>query len=231
MHKATLVAWVIAGLLFAPPEAFSDPTGALPTVRVEPAAGGHGPLLLLMSGDGDWVDFMEELASAASAAGSPVLGLKSRSFLSEPRTPEAAAAALEPAVRDALAHWQRSELVIVGYSRGADMAPFVVNRWPEDLRARVRGMALIGLSEYASFEFHLDDLVRDVRRPTDLPTRPEVEKLAGLHLVCVRGERERDSFCDQPTAGMEVATHAGAHRATSDDGSIAAVLHALGLAR
>jgi type IV secretory pathway VirJ component len=204
----------------------------LPLVRVNAAPdAAKGPLLLLLTGDGDWVDYMSNLAAAAAAAGSPVLGLKSRSYLSEPRRPDDVAAALEKAVRSALADWRRTDLVIVGYSRGADMAAFIVNRWPDDLRARVRGIAFIGLSEGASFEFHLEDLVREVHRPTDVPTRPELEKLAGIPLTCVHGERERDSFCAQPVAGMQVATHSGGHRGSSDDGSIAVVLHALGIVR
>lgn len=229
MHTSFFTWLVCAGLLIAPPGGRADAASDLPLVRVEPAAGGDGPLLLLLSGDGDWVDFMSNLAAGAAAAGSPVLGLKSRSYLSEPRKPDDAAAALEQAVRQALADWHRDELVIVGYSRGADMAAFVVNRWPDDLRARVRGIAFIGLSEYASFEFHFDDLLHAVRRPTDVPTRPELERLTGVPLVCVYGEREHDSFCEHPVAGMQVATHSGAHRATSDDGSIAVALRALGI--
>ncbi|HZF31135.1 MAG TPA: AcvB/VirJ family lysyl-phosphatidylglycerol hydrolase [Gammaproteobacteria bacterium] len=230
--RTSLLPWLVcAGLLAAPAGEPRADARDLPLVRVDPAPGTDGPLLLLLSGDGDWVDIMSDLAAAAAAAGSPVLGLKSRSYLSEPRKPADAAAALEQAVRGALADWHRSELVIVGYSRGADMAPFVVNRWPADLRARVRGIAFIGLSEYASFEFHFDDLLHEVRRTTDVPTRPELEKLADIALVCVHGEREHDSFCENPVAGMRVATHSGAHRATSDDGSIAVVLRALGIER
>jgi type IV secretory pathway VirJ component len=231
--RTSLLPWLLcAGLLIAPAGTpLADANGDLPLVRVAAAPGGDGPLLLVLSGDGDWVDFMSDLAAEASAHGSPVLGLKSRSYLSEPRKPDEVAAALERAVRGALADWHRSELAIVGYSRGADIAAFVVNRWPDDLRARVRGIVFIGLSERASFEFHFDDLVRDVRRATDVPTRPELEKLVGIPLVCVRGEREQNSFCDNPIPGMQVATHAGGHRATSASGTIDIVLRALGIVR
>jgi type IV secretory pathway VirJ component len=141
------------------------------------------------------------------------------------------AAALAPVVRGQLGDWGRSELLVVGYSRGADIAPFVVNRWPEDLRAQVGGIAFVGLSERAGFEFHFDDLLFDVARPTDLPTRPEVEKLIGMPMWCVRGADENESFCDRPVAGMRVATHPGSHRAGGDDGTAQLVLHELGLDR
>ena len=109
-------------------------------------------------------------------------------------TPDEMAAALVPVVRGQLGDWGRSSLMVVGYSRGADLAAFVVNRWPEDLKARVRGIGFVGLSERASFEFHYADLALDIARATDLPTRPEVEKLIGTPMWCVRGADEGDSF-------------------------------------
>jgi len=201
-----------------------------PLVLVPAPAGTDGPLVLLLSGDGDWAAFVREIAESAAAHGAPVLGLKSRTWFSQPRTPEQSAALLEKAVRTQLAAWKRRDVVIVGYSRGADLAPFVVNRWPADLRARVREIVVIGLSEGASFEFHLEDLVRTVTRPTDTPTRPEIEKLDGIPIVCVYGAEEVDSFCARPVAGMRARAHAGGHRATTGSDAAQIVLAELGFA-
>ncbi len=203
----------------------------LPLVRAPAPAGTTGPMLLLLTGDGDWAPFPKELAALATARGTPVLGLKMRSYLSKRRTPEELAAALAPVVRAQLEAWQRTELMIVGYSRGADVAAFVVNRWPEALRAQLTGIAFVGLSEHASFEFHLNDLLADIVRPTDVPTRPEVEKLVGMPMWCVRGAEEQNSFCDRPVSGMQVATHPGSHRAGGDETTAQLVLHELGLDR
>jgi type IV secretory pathway VirJ component len=203
----------------------------LPFVRVSAPDGSTGPMVLLLTGDGDWAPFPRALSALAAARGAPVLGLKMRSYLSKPRTPEETAAALAPVVRAQLAAWNREQLLIVGYSRGADVAPFVVNRWPEDLKARLIGIAFVGLSEHASFEFHFDDLMLDIVRPTDLPTRPEVEKLVGLKMWCIRGADEENSFCDHPVTGMQVAVHPGSHRAGGDPATAQLVLHDLGLDR
>jgi type IV secretory pathway VirJ component len=227
--KWLIVAGVLVGTGTAARAAPDEP---LPLVRVAAApSAGDAPMVLLLSGDGDWSAFVRDLAAAAAADGAPVLGLEARSYFSTARTPEETAGALERAVRAQLAEWRRDSLVVIGYSRGADAAPFVLNRWPADLRARVRAVALIGASERASFEFHLEDLIHDVARPTDLATRPEVEKLGGTPLLCMHGENERDSFCEQPVAGMRVLVHPGGHRAPSDPGTIALLLRELGLGK
>jgi len=200
----------------------------LPLVRV-PAPPGDAPLVLLLTGDGDWAAFVRDLANGVVARGAPVLGFKSRSFFSTPRTPEESAAALEAAVMAQLAAWDRRKLVIVGYSRGADVVPFVVNRWPEELRSAIRQIVLIGLGDRASFEFHLEDLVLDISRPEDVPTLPELEKLAGIPLLCIRGAEEKASGCAPSIPGMKTVVHGGGHRATTTDGTIAIVLGALAL--
>jgi type IV secretory pathway VirJ component len=205
-------------------------TQDLPLVRVSAAPGSNGPLVLLLSGDGDWAPFPRGFAEAAARAGSPVLGLKTRAYLSHgSRTPEEVAADLEAPVRAELAASHRDDLVIVGYSRGADWTAFVVNRWPADLRSHIRALAFVGLSERASFDFHFDDLFRDVRRPTDVPTRPEVEKLEGRPMICVYGTDEEDTLCTDPVPGMKVVQHAGAHRVKDDQDLIAELLRDLGI--
>jgi type IV secretory pathway VirJ component len=201
----------------------------LPVVKVPAPIGSHGPLLLVLSGDGDWTAFMKELSDMAAAHGAPVVGLEMRTYLSTPRKPDQVAADLEPVVRGQLKEWNRDDIVIIGYSRGADTAPFVVNRWPGDLRTRVRALGLIGLSDNASFEFHWEDLAIDVSRPTDIPTRPELEKLAGLSILCFRGEDEQKSACARPVPGMRTIVHDGKHRAKAGDGTSELVLRALGL--
>jgi type IV secretory pathway VirJ component len=201
----------------------------LPVVKVAAPSGSHGPLLLVLTGDGDWTGFMKELSDIAAAHGAPVLGLKMRSYLSTPKKPDQVAADLEPVVRAQLKQWGRDEIVIIGYSRGADTAPFIVNRWPSDLRGRVHALGLIGLSDNASFEFHWEDLAIDVSRPTDIPTRPELEKLGGLSILCFRGEDEQKSACARPVAGMRMIVHDGKHRAKAGDGTSELVLRALGL--
>ena len=61
-------------------------------------------------------------------------------------------------------------MLLVGYSFGADVLPFVVNRLPADLRARVASVSLLGIDSNASFEVRVTDWVgADDGRRTDAP--------------------------------------------------------------
>lgn len=209
---------ILLALVFAAvPAACRAQSGDLPLVTVFPTSPAQGPLLLVLSGDGDWGEFLQVLGRQAAALGSPVLGLKSRSYLHKPRTPDEASVDLAAAVRAALAKFGRKDLIVVGYSRGAQLAPFVIARWPADLRARVRSLALIGAADWASFTFHMIDMVKEIHRPDDLPLPPEVDRLAGLPIVCVYGLDEGPGLCAKPRPGMRVLTHPGGHRVAKDD--------------
>jgi type IV secretory pathway VirJ component len=121
--------------------------------------------------------------------------------------------------------WHRDRLVLVGYSRGADLAPFVVSRWPDAMRRHLALLALIGFADHASFEFHWQDVLYDVRRSTDLPTRPELERIRGVRVLCVYGKGEKDSLCPSlDPATVRVARHPGGHVLDATSGAAVADL-------
>ena len=50
-------------------------------------------------------------------------------------------------------------MILIGYSFGADVLPFIVNRLPDDLRKRIASVNLLGLSTEATFEIHVADWI------------------------------------------------------------------------
>ena len=183
--------------------AHSAGVGDLSLTYVAPVGSNAGVVALLLTGDGGWADLVKSLADGLAAHGVGVVGFNSRAWLSRPRTPEETADAAIRALASIDGRWPPAEkLLIVGYSRGADMAPFVANRLSADLRSRLVGVAMLGLAPAASFEFHWSDLVKDTPRSTDIPTAPELERLAGVPMVCVYGADEKSSGCEGAREGL-----------------------------
>lgn len=183
---------------------------------------------VLLTGDGGWAELIREVGDGLAAKGISVVGFDSRAWLSSPRTPDATAAAVVRAIGAARARWPAERLVIVGYSRGADMAPFVANRLPAPLASQLAGIAMFGLANAASFEFHYVDLVKDTKRPTDIPIQPELAKLRGTRMVCVYGTEETESGCRDAPAGLLIKDgRPGGHH--FDRNSDALVAHVLAL--
>lgn len=170
----------------------------LPVVEL-PASGGE-LLAVMISGDGGWAGIDREVGGALVAAGISVVGLDSLRYFWTARTPEQTAADVARVARRYLAAWHLDRFLLAGYSRGADVLPFVANRLPPELRARLSEVALLGPSERVEFEFHVADWVSD--RAAGLATEPEARRLGdlGVPLLCFYGEDETDSLCPRLTA-------------------------------
>ena len=177
-------------------------SGDLALTFVDPQGTPAKVTAVLLSGDGGWAELIKTLADGLAARGIAVVGVNSRTWLSSPKTPDATTAAVVRAIEASRERTPGHKLLIVGYSRGADMAPFVANRLPLPLRAQLAGVAMLGLATTASFEFHWTDLVKDTSRPTDLAIKPELERLRGTPMVCVFGSDEKSSGCREVPDGL-----------------------------
>ncbi|MDZ7268423.1 MAG: virulence factor [candidate division KSB1 bacterium] len=93
-------------------------------------------------------------------------------------------------------------MILIGYSFGADVLPFVVNRLPDELRAKVELIVFLGSSTTAQFEFHLANWRGSTEQRTRFMVQPEIEKLRNMRMLCVCGEQEKDSLCQKPAPGL-----------------------------
>lgn len=180
---------------------------------------------VVMTGDGGFASLVSKLSDGLTDAGIGVVGFNSREWLSPAKTPDQSAAAVVRAIRAGMQKYNADSIVIVGYSRGADMAPFVANRLPADLRAVLGGVAMFGVATTANFEFHMIDLVKDSKRDSDIPIMPELLKLKGVPMVCVYGSDEKESGCrGTPEGLMTIDMRDGGHHFDGADKSLANVV-------
>lgn len=176
----------------------------LPLVEVPVKGRPAGDLIaVLLTADGGWVTLDRGVAAGLAADGVPVVGWSSLDYYRHPRTPELASADLARVLQHYLDAWGGRRVLLIGYSFGADVLPLLVNRLPADLRARVAGVALIGFSPDAVFEFHASEWVGIVRGRR-YPTLAEVRRLGDVPLLCIYGSGDRDEACGR--LGMPNAT-------------------------
>jgi type IV secretory pathway VirJ component len=157
------------------------------------ATGSSDEFALLLTGDGGWAGLDRELAARLAASGVPTVALDSLKYFWTERTPEETTRDVVRVLRHYLTAWNKQRVLLVGYSFGADVLPFVVNRLPADLRARVASVSLLGIDANASFEVRISDWVgSDAGGP---PTRPELAAMRHVPVLCIYGSGEADSIC------------------------------------
>jgi type IV secretory pathway VirJ component len=172
---------------------------------------------LMLTGDGGWATLDRKVSAELVARGLPVVALNTRAYLSRRRTPDQAGLDLSRIIRYYVTHWSSDKVAIVGYSRGADIAPFMVSRLPADLKSKVVLVAMLALSDRTNFEFHFMDIFVDSRRASDVKTLPELDHLRGMNLLCVYGADEKDSACRSAPPGLvKAVTRSGGHHFDND---------------
>jgi len=185
-----------------PPRAGTESVGDLPLIEV-PAGGSAGDLMAVhVTGDGGWGVTDRGIAKALADHGIPVVGLNALQYFWKRRTPEQTANDIDRIIRHYTADWGKKKVVLIGYSFGADVLPFVLNRLPSDTKAKIQLVAFLGLSDSADFEFHLLNWLTARNRPTSLPVRPEVERLRGMKILCFYGTEDKDALCPSLEPGL-----------------------------
>lgn len=194
----------------------------LPVVEVHTASNSD-TLAVLISGDGGWAGIDKELAAALSKQGMPVVGLDSLRYFWKKRTPEGTAADVDRLVRYYLNAWKKKTVLLVGFSQGADVMPFVVNRLPLATRERLRMVAFLSLSKTAVFEFHLQNWIGAAKDA--IPVTPELLRMKGVHGLCVYGANDTASLCAQPAAkSLQVVQLSGGHHFDGNYAKLASLL-------
>jgi type IV secretory pathway VirJ component len=196
--------------LFLAPALFAG--AKLPVVEVPAQAGASSDtLVVFVSGDGGWAKIDKEISAVLAATGMPVVGLNALQYFWTKKTPDIAAADLRSLIEMYLTTWHKSRVLLVGYSRGADVLPAMVSRLPQELREKIRLLALLGPSPHVEFEFHVSDWLRDAGKGT--PVKPDIDRLRGMNMLCLYGQDDKEALCPAlaNTPAIDVVMLKGAH--------------------
>ena len=181
---------VPGGPVVAHAEAIKD----LPMVEVTSGASKSLYFAIVISGDGGWAGIDREIGAALAKNGVPVAGLNSLQYFWTARTPEGTSADLARILKHYMAEWGREKVILIGYSFGAEVLPFLLTRLPPDLASKVNEIVLLTPGRNADFEFHITSWL-NVSGSNSLPVLPEIEKLKNPNLLCIYGDEEDDSLC------------------------------------
>ena len=186
---------------------------------------------VMLTGDGGWRRIDARVTDSLRAAGIPIVGFITSTYFRTQRTPEESARALEGVIRTYKLRWHKDKVILIGYSRGADALPFMISRLPDDIRSSVQLIALLGLEPSIDFQYNPPwTLAHYTRRQPQFTVLPEMEKLRGLNVLCVYGDKEKDTLCTKlDRSQFKIFRERGGHHfAGRYDEVSAAILNASG---
>ncbi|MFT3676411.1 MAG: AcvB/VirJ family lysyl-phosphatidylglycerol hydrolase [Chitinophagaceae bacterium] len=149
------------------------------------------PLVLYISGDGGLNDFSKSLCAGINGKGYNVTAINSRSYFWDKKTPGQTASDINNYITGKLKGRVSQQIILIGYSFGADVAPFVANRLDSNLSGKLKSVILLSPSGSTDFEIHWSDLLGgDRKRSSDVVA--EINKMKVNRLATVFGSNETD---------------------------------------
>lgn len=170
-------------------------------------------LIIIYSGDGGWRDLDRSLGDLLKTQDFAVVGVDALRYFWSKRTPEETARDLTRIILHYRESWDIENIVLVGYSFGADILPFIYNRLPSELKPSVRLISLLAPTLKADFVIQVSDWFGEEDDPEALPIAPEVAKIDPDKLQCFYGLDEVDgSLCsDSVMRRSERISRPGGH--------------------
>src|SRR5438270_3071624 len=136
MLHAALHAALLALALLAPappaaappkpvPQTSSQKVKGVPLIEVPARGTGTDELAVLLSGDGGWAVTDRGIAERLTQGGIPVVGWNALRYFIRRKKPDRVARDLERVLRTYLPLWHKEKVILIGYSFGADVMPFL----------------------------------------------------------------------------------------------------------
>lgn len=169
-----------------------DPVKGLPLVITNSKIQNNDtPVALLISGDGGWYGFEQSIADDLARQGIPTVGLDSKKYFWNRRTPEETAADISKSLIYYGNEWGKESFMLMGYSLGSEIVPFIVTRLTEPLKSKVKSAVLLSPEINTDFEIHISNMLGMGNRQNTYNVTDEIIKMQTVTTLVIFGEGER----------------------------------------
>ncbi|PDT81979.1 AcvB/VirJ family lysyl-phosphatidylglycerol hydrolase [Sinorhizobium sp. BJ1] len=172
---------------------------------------------VIYSGDGGWRDIDKEVGNALQQQGVPVVGIDSLRYFWSERQPQATADDLARIISYYRKRWNVRNVLLVGYSFGADILPRTYNLLPAATRARVRQVTLMAMSHRADFKISVLGWFGAEGEASAGDPVDDVRAIDPSLVQCIYGTEEEDDACPGlKSSGVDVVAIEGGHHFDED---------------
>ncbi|MHB1922656.1 MAG: AcvB/VirJ family lysyl-phosphatidylglycerol hydrolase [Chitinophagaceae bacterium] len=181
-----LILWTCALFFFF--SGFSQ--GKLPVIILPATPHPNMPLVFIFTGDGGWKGFDQRLAHQFVEKGAPVVALNSLRYFWDRKTPDQATAAVAGLLKYYMRLWNKNRFILVGFSFGAEILPFIVNRLSPALSNKDHTLVFLSPGPSNDFDIHLSQMM-DENRSWKYQVPPEISRIHGKNLLFFFGDSEK----------------------------------------
>jgi type IV secretory pathway VirJ component len=173
------------------------------------------PLIFYISGDGGFNKFSTSFMQSLNREGYAVIGLDAKDYFWNKKKPQEAASAIEDAINGSNKEWKKRNVVLVGYSFGADVCPFMLTHFSTALNNRVNHLVLLSPSSKTDFEIHVLQMFGWGKDEGE-SVPAEVNKISKPVTIIVGDDENEFPFAQLTTKNKQVIKMRGGHHYDGD---------------
>jgi len=148
------------------------------------------PFILYITGDGGWNKFSKNLCESFTLKGFPVVALNSAKYFWEKKSASQTSTDVTEIIRHFQKLWNKKNIILVGYSFGADVAPFVYNLFNKEVASNIVNINLLSPSAKTDFEIHVMVMLGGSGGGESVTNA--INKINNKQLLLIFGEDESD---------------------------------------
>ncbi len=174
-------------------------------------------MAIIYSGDGGWRDIDSEVGGYLQGEGVPVVGVDSLRYFWTEKTADQTAKDMAKIIETYRKKWNVQNVVLVGYSFGADIIPASYNLLPKAVKVHVRQMSLLALAKEVDFVISVTGWLGVAGEGKGGNTLNDIAKIDPKVVQCIYGTDEDDDPCAQlKSRGVEAVAIDGGHHFDED---------------
>jgi len=173
------------------------------------------PLIFYISGDGGFNKFSTSFMQSLNKEGYAVIGLNAKDYFWNKKKTQEAASAIEDAINGSNKEWKKRNIVLVGYSFGADVSPFMLTHFSTALNNKVNHLVLLSPSSKTDFEIHVLQMF-DWGKDEGESVPAEVNKISKPVTIIVGDDENEFPFAQLTIKNKQVIKMRGGHHYDGD---------------
>jgi len=177
------------------------------------------PLLFYISGDGGFNKFSTSFMQTLNKQGYAVIGLNAKDYFWSQKKPKEAASAIEKAIDESNKQWKRNNIVLIGYSFGADVAPFMLTNFSPALASKVARLILLSPSPKTDFEIHVMQML-GWGKGSGESVPNEINKITKPVIFIVGDDEKEFPFSQLTIRNKQIVKMPGGHHYDGDVGAL-----------
>jgi type IV secretory pathway VirJ component len=151
----------------------------------------EAPIALMISGDGGWYAFEQLFADRLAKMGIPTIGLDSKKYFWKRKSPEETAIDMATSLNYYGKEWGKHKFILIGYSLGAEIVPFIVNRLSEEMKPKIESAVLLSPETSTDFEIHISNMLGMGNSRNVYNVLEEIIKIQAVPTLIIFGEGEK----------------------------------------